>query len=49
MGSDSEKGWFLADPFVILPKGEIVKLVIDARYLPSVTDWLGYLWLREPY
>ena len=32
----------------ILPKGNIVKLVIDARYSNSITDLSRYSWPLEP-
>ena len=36
------------NPIIILPKGNIVKLVIDARYLNSITDLSRYSWPLEP-
>ena len=38
MGSDVEMGSLFTNPIIILPKGDTVKLVIDARYLNSITD-----------
>ena len=36
------------NPVIILPKGDKVKLVIDARYLNSITDLSSYHWPLEP-
>ena len=38
MGDDTEMGSSFINPVIILPKGNIVKLVIDSRYLNSITD-----------
>ena len=38
MGSDVEMGSLFTNPLIILPKGDTVKMVIDARYLNSITD-----------
>ena len=35
--NNDTKSWFV-DPAIILPKKDYVKLVIDARYLNSITD-----------
>ena len=48
MGDDTEMGSSFINPFIILPKGNIVKLVIDARYLNSITDLSKYSWPLEP-
>ena len=48
MGSDIEKGSLFTNPIIILPKGDTVKLVIDARYLNSITDLSNYSWPLEP-
>ena len=48
MGSDVEMGWLFTNPIIILPKGDTVKLVIDARYLNSITDSSNYSWPLEP-
>ena len=48
MGSDVEMGSFFTNPIIILPKGDTVKLVIDARYLNSITDLSNYSWPLEP-
>ena len=41
-GSDVEMGSFFTNPIIILPKGDPVKMVIDARYLNSITDLSNY-------
>ena len=48
MGSDVEMGSVFTNPIIILPKGDTVKLVIDARYLNSITDLSNYSWPLEP-
>ena len=48
MGSDVEMGSLFTNPIIILPKGDTVKLVIDARYLNSITDSSNYSWPLEP-
>ena len=48
MGSIPEMGSEIINPIIILPKGNIVKLVIDARYLNSITDLSRYSWTLEP-
>ena len=48
MGSDMEMGSLFTNPIIILPKGDTVKLVIDARYLNSITDLSNYSWPLEP-
>ena len=47
MGSDIEMGSLFTNPIIILPKGDTVKLVIDARYLNSITDLSNYSWPLE--
>ena len=47
-GSDVETGSLFTNPIIILPKGETVKLVIDAQYLNSITDLSNYSWPLEP-
>ena len=37
MGSDFEMGSLFTTPIILLPKADTVKLVIDARYLNSIT------------
>ena len=39
--------WFV-NPVIILPKKDYVKLVIDARYLNSITDTSNSIWPLEP-
>ena len=41
-------GFFFVNPIVLMPKSDSVKLVIDARYLNSVTDLTNYAWPLEP-
>ena len=48
MGDGSEMRSSFINPVIILPKGNIVKLVIDARYLNSITDLSKYSWPLEP-
>ena len=48
MGDDDEMGSVFLNPIVPLPKNDYVKLVIDARYLNSVTDLTNYSWPLEP-
>ena len=48
IGSDVEMGSLFTNPIIILPKGDTVKLVIDARYLNSITDLPNYSWPLEP-
>ena len=45
MGNDKEISSEFINPILILPK---VKLVIDARYLNSITDLSRYSWPLEP-
>ena len=50
MGSDVdlEMGSEFINPIIIMPKGDTIKLVLDARYLNSVTDLSTYSWPLEP-
>ena len=48
MGYDKEMGSEFINPIIILPKGNTVKLVLDARYLISITDLSPYSWPLEP-
>ena len=48
MGSNTEMASEFINPIIILPKGNIVKLAIDARYLNSITDLSCYSWPLEP-
>ena len=48
MGSDGEMGSLFTNPIIIIPKGDMVNLVIDARYLNSITDFSNYSWPLEP-
>ena len=47
IGNENEMGSEFINPIIILPKGNTIKLVIDARYLISFTD-LRYSWPLEP-
>ena len=44
---DDMNSWFV-NPIIILPKKDYVKLVIDARYLNSITDTSNSSWPLEP-
>ena len=48
MGDDNEMGSFFVNPIILMPKSDYVKLVIDARFLNSVTDLTNYSWPLEP-
>ena len=48
MGDDDEMGSLFVNPIILMPKNDYVKLVIDARYLNSVTDLTNYSWPLEP-
>ena len=48
MGNVNEMGSEFINPIIILPKGNTIKLVIDARYLNSITDLSRYSWPLEP-
>ena len=39
MGDDDDMGSLFVNPIILMPKNDYVKLVIDARYLNSVTDF----------
>ena len=41
-------GSIINNPVIILPEGDTVKLIIDARYLNSITDLPNYSWPLEP-
>ena len=47
MGDDDEMGSLFVNPIILMPKNDCVKLVIDARYLNSVTDLTNYSWHLE--
>ena len=47
-GDDHEIGSFFVKPIILMPKNDCVKLVINARYLNSVTDLTNYSWPLEP-
>ena len=48
MGDDDEMGSLFVSPIILMPENDYVKLVIDARYLNSVTDLTNYSWPLEP-
>ena len=48
MGDDDEMGSFFVNPITLMPKNDYVKLVIDARYLNSVSDLTNYSWPLKP-
>ena len=48
MGDEDELGSLFVIPIILLPKADYVKLVIDARYLNSITDLTNYSWPLEP-
>ena len=41
-------GSLFVNPINLMPKSDYVKLVIDARFLSSVTDLTNYSWPLEP-
>ena len=47
LGDEDEMGSFFVNPKILKPKNDYVKLVIDARYLNSVTDLTNYSWPLE--
>ena len=48
MGDDDEMGSLFVNPIILMPKIDYVKLVIDARFLNSVTDLINFSWPLEP-
>ena len=38
MGDDDQMGSLFVNPIILMPRNDYVKLVIEARYLNSVTD-----------
>ena len=48
MRDDDEMGSLFVNPKILMPKNDYVKLVINARYLNSVTDLTNYFWRLEP-
>ena len=48
MEDDDELGSLFVNPIILLPKADYVKLVIDARYLNSITELTNYSWPLEP-
>ena len=47
MGDDDKMGSLFVNPITLMPKNKYVKLVIDARYLNSVTYLTNYSWPLE--
>ena len=47
MGDDDEMGSLFVNPIILMPNSDYVKLVIDARFLISVTDLTNYSWPLE--
>ena len=47
MGDDDEMGSHFVNPTILVPKSDYAKLVIDARFLNSVTDLTNYSWPLE--
>ena len=45
---DDELGSLFVNHINLMPKDDYVKLVIDARYINSVTDLTNYSWPQEP-
>ena len=48
MGDDDEMGSLFVSPIILMPENNYVNLVIDARFLNSVTDLTSYSWPLEP-
>ena len=48
MGDDDELGSLFVNPIMILLKVDYAKIVMDARYLNSITDLTNYSWPLEP-
>ena len=48
MGDDDEMESLFVNPVILIHKNDNVKLVIDARYLKSVTDLANFFWPPEP-
>ena len=48
VGDDDEMGSLFVNPIILMPNNDYVKLVIDARYLSSVTNLTNYSWPWEP-
>ena len=48
MGDDDELGSVFVNPIILPPEADYVKLVIDARYINSITNLTNYSWPLEP-
>ena len=47
-GDDNKMRSLFVNPVILMPKDDYVKLVIDARYLNSLTDLTNHSWPLEP-
>ena len=47
-GDDDQMGSLFMNPIILMLKNDYMKVVIDARYLISVTDLTNYSWPLEP-
>ena len=48
MADDDDLGSIFVNPIILFPKADYLKLVINARYLNSITDLTNYSWPLEP-
>ena len=48
MGDDDEMGSLFVNPIILMLESDYMKLVIDARFLNSVTELTNYSWPLEP-
>ena len=48
IGDDDEMAYLFVNPIILMPQNNYVKLVIDSRYLNSVTDLTNYPLPLEP-
>ena len=48
MGDDDELGSLFVNPIILMPKKDYVKLLVDARFLNSVTELTYYSWPLKP-
>ena len=48
MGDDGDIVSLFVNPIILMPKKDYMKLVIEARYLNSVTDLTNNSWALEP-
>ena len=47
LGDDDEMGSLFVNPKILMPKNDYVKLVLNARYLNSLTNLTNYSWPLE--